>query len=316
MDKRTVIIGAVFLALAVGFPFGWGCRKEARLDESKVVARVGDAVLTVEDLERLDKQQRKSGLSRYLTMSELMDNWVQSEVIYQAALKEEVDRQADVAWELYNTRKAIVMGAYWNEKIVDKFLEASDADALAYYDRVKDEQYRAKYEGVWFRRMLFNTEVKAKETSERLEAGEDFVELAMEVSVSPDKVDGGSWGYRRLSDINPTVRAEAARLKVGDVSPAFKYGSTWVIIKVEDRVAPGGYLKPDGIGMRILKDKALAEKREAERIRLVAELTKTAKIQRFPQRIPLTGATMVPEGPSALKTAPATGNRPSPAGKK
>jgi peptidyl-prolyl cis-trans isomerase C len=281
---------AVFAAGTVaGF---LACQKGREVDEAEVVARVGDAVLTVADLERLDADQRKIKMPSYLTKEEIMEEWVRSEVLYQHALEEGVDKEDECAWRLSNSAKGIVIERFWELNIYEKYPDVSDEDALAWYEANKAKQYRAKQTGVWLRRILLNSRKSADDVMRRLKAGEDFAAITRKESVTPEKLEAGNQGYRRLQDIAPTYRDAVARMKDGDVAGPFEMGNFFVILKLEDRVEPGDYLKPEGIGLAQLRDRARADRWREKAARIGTDLEAAADVERHPERIPEKAADM------------------------
>jgi peptidyl-prolyl cis-trans isomerase C len=282
MENRAIIIAAALAASAAGF---FACAGSRHAAESEIVARVGDEVLTVDDLERLDADQRKVKMPTYLTKEELMEEWVRSEVLYQQALEEAVDKEEECTWRLDNSAKGIVIQRFWELNIYEKYPDVTDEAALQWYEENKDQKYRAKTTGVWLRRILLNTKESAEDVVRRLKAGEDFVKIASSESVAPEKLEGGNQGYRRLEDVSPAYRAAVAKMKVGETAGPFKLADFYAIIKLEDRVERGGYLKPEGIGMDLLRDRAKVARWRKTADNIGTDLVAAADIERYPERI-------------------------------
>jgi len=281
--RKEVIVVSVALAFSLGILLA--CTGGPPADESEVVARVGDAVLTADDLDRLDVDQRKVKMPQYLTKEELMEEWIRSEVLYQQALEEEVDKEKECAWRLGNSGKGIVIQRFWELEVYEKYADVSDEEALKWYEENKDEKYRARTTGVWLRRILLNSKESVDEVMRRLEGGEDFVDVASSKSVTPEKLEAGSLGYRRLEDVSPAYRAAVAKTKVGGIAGSFKLADFYVIIKLEDRVEAGDYLKPEGIGMEVLRDRAKVALWRETANSIGTDLEAAADVERHPERI-------------------------------
>lgn len=282
--KRILVIVATLSAVA---PMVFlACKKGSAVDEAEVVARVGEEVLTIGDLERFDANQREVKSPSYLTKEELMEEWVRSEVLYQNALEEGVDEEDECAWRLKNSAKGIVIQRFWELDVYEKYPDITDEETLAWYEENKDRYYRARDTGVWIRRILFNSRESADDAMRRLKVGDDFVAIARKESVSPEKLEGGSRGYRRQGDVPPAYRDVVARMKEGVVAGPFAMGTFFVIIRLEDRVEPGEYLKAEGIGMPQLRDRAKVERWREKAARIGTDLEAAADIDRHPERIP------------------------------
>lgn len=303
MNKAAIVISVVLTVSATTF---FACKKGRQIDESEVVARVGDEVLTVADLERLDADQRKIKAPSYINKEELMEEWVRSEVLYQHALKESLPEEKECAWRLRNSAKGIVIQRFWELEVYEKYADVGDEEALRWYEENKEKDYRAKTTGVWLRRILLNSREKADDVMRRLEAGEDFVAVTSKESVTPEKLEGGDRGYRRLQDISPAYRDAVAKMEAGDFAGPFRLGTFFVIVKLEDRVEVGDYLKPEGLGMARLRDRAKVARWREEAARIGTGLEAAADIERHPERIPEEAVKMaMGEEPSEAASAEA-----------
>lgn len=76
---------------------------------------------------------------------------------------------------------------------------------------------------------------RADETLLRINAGEDFAELAAEVSEAPSKDEGGLIGPFEVSDISETIQGIIVGLEVGGVSSAIRTPQGYQILKLEAR---------------------------------------------------------------------------------
>lgn len=282
MRKEVIVVSAALAFLLCAFV---ACKGGPPAGDSEVVARVEDAVLTADDLDRFDADQHKVKMPTYLTKEEMMEEWIRSEVLYQQALKDGVDEEKDCAWRLRNSAKGVVIQRFWEINIYEKYADVSDEVTLKWYEENKDEKYRAKTTGVWLRRILLNSKEDADKVMRRLKDGEDFAGIAAGESVTPEKLEAGSVGYRRLEDVSPAYGADVAKMKVGEIAGPFKLANFYVIIKLEDRVETGGYLKPKGIGMEALRDRAKVALWRETANGIGTDLEAAADIERHPERI-------------------------------
>ncbi|MBN2007189.1 MAG: peptidylprolyl isomerase [Anaerolineae bacterium] len=127
-------------------------------------------------------------------------------------------------------------------------------------------------EHILARHILVNTQEEAQQLLGRLQAGEDFAELARTYSQDPSTRDtGGDLGYFPQGVlISPEVEAAAFALQPGQIGPVVQSAMGYHVIQVVERV-PDMEITSDNV--YLLRDKAVRE--------WVAGLRASANIQRF-----------------------------------
>jgi peptidyl-prolyl cis-trans isomerase C len=86
------------------------------------------------------------------------------------------------------------------------------------------------------RHILLETEDEAKAVIARLDEGEDFADLAKEVSTGPSGAQGGDLGYFTADQMVPEFSNAVSGLQIGEYTAAptqTQFG--WHVIKLEDR---------------------------------------------------------------------------------
>ena len=111
--------------------------------------------------------------------------------------------------------------------------QVSESEAKEYYDNnpdmfVQEEQVRASH-------ILVNTSEEAEQIKARLDAGEDFAELAKEFSIDPSNVDGGQLGVFGRGVMVPEFEDAAFSLEVGEYSEPVQTQFGWHIIWLTDK---------------------------------------------------------------------------------
>jgi peptidyl-prolyl cis-trans isomerase C len=133
-------------------------------------------------------------------------------------------------------------------------VRVSDDEVVEYYNSnpdvfVRDEQVRARHilitvdEGA-----DLDTDQRARQRAEqareRAVAGEDFAELARELSEGPSAPNGGDLGFFTRATMAPAVAEAAFALEPGDISDVVKMRFGYHVIKVEER-RPSGSIPID-----------------------------------------------------------------------
>ena len=113
----------------------------------------------------------------------------------------------------------------------------------------------------------------------KIEAGEDFAQLAKTHSEGPSKVNGGDIGYFGAAQMAPTFETAAFSLNPGEVSDVVTTQFGFHLIKVYDR-KPAGKV-PFSEAAPMLKQRFFKERLDRELQKLVENLKAEATIERF-----------------------------------
>ncbi|MFH1591529.1 MAG: peptidylprolyl isomerase [archaeon] len=128
-------------------------------------------------------------------------------------------------------REQIVLNSYFESEV------ASDTAAFAYYD-ANIGTFTAGEGEIRARHILVETEEEALDMLDRIDAGEDFAELAAQYSLSGDKVNGGDLGLFSREVMVEEFSNAAFALEVGDISEPVQSQFGFHIIKREEGVLP------------------------------------------------------------------------------
>jgi peptidyl-prolyl cis-trans isomerase C len=196
-------------------------------DPATVLATVDGTEITLGhmmvQLDRLPDRLKQAG------NDEQLFNMVLENLINEAALAPQWDPEASPLLTLMlenQTRAMMANGA---------LSESFDRD-------VTDEALRAKYDEMYgdpareynASHILLNTESTARTIKQRLDAGEDFAQLARERSVGPSAPNGGALGWFGLGSVVPEFEAAIVALGVGDVSDPVETQFGWHVIVLND----------------------------------------------------------------------------------
>ena len=86
--------------------------------------------------------------------------------------------------------------------------------------------------------ILLDTEEDAEAALERVQGGEDFAEVAMDVSTGPSGPDGGDLGCAQLGNYVPEFAQGAFEAEVGVATEPVRSSFGWHVILVNERTDP------------------------------------------------------------------------------
>ncbi|MGR3464025.1 peptidylprolyl isomerase [Limimaricola sp.] len=181
---------------------------------SDVVATVNGTEITLGEMiiTRSQLPQQYQQLPPETLFQGILDQLIQQQVL--ADTLEETPARVEYALE--NQRRSLMAGEAINmmmgEAVSDEELQAAYDEAFA--DAEPVQEYNASH-------ILVETEEEAKAVMERLEAGEDFAEVAKEVSTDPGSgANGGSLGWFADGMMVAPFQTAVAELEKGEMTEA------------------------------------------------------------------------------------------------
>jgi peptidyl-prolyl cis-trans isomerase C len=162
------------------------------------------------------------------------DRVIDLELLSQEAIKQGMDKQADVQQQMEITRQNILAGALIQEFVKNNPI--SDAAIKEGYDKFKEGMGSKEFD---IRHILVKTEAEAKSVEAKLKKGAKFEKLAKELSQDAGSKDnGGDLGWVPAGNIatayvKPFADAVMA-LKKGQTSAPVQSQFGWHIIQIKD----------------------------------------------------------------------------------
>jgi peptidyl-prolyl cis-trans isomerase C len=160
----------------------------------------------------------------------LRDDLINLEVISQAAAKNDIAKQPEVAQQLELARQSILAGAYMqdyakNHPVGDDALK-QEYEALK--KRVGNKEFKLSH-------ILVETEDEAKKVAAELKKGGKFAKVAKAHSKDPGSKDnGGDLGWNVPANFVQPFGDAVLTLNKGQVSAPVQTQYGWHIIKLED----------------------------------------------------------------------------------
>lgn len=200
------------------------------------------AYLSAEQL----NQQKKYLLQRARdpkAKAELLQNWVNTEVLYRQALEEGLADEPETKQMLEDATRSVLSQKLMNDTLASR-INITEADAKTFYTANKDKYVEPAEATI--SHILVADEAQAGKVLQRIDNDEDFAALAKELSIDEQtKADGGRIaepvvkgdhvpGIGDVNEINVAIfAAEAPSV----LKRAFQTDKGWEIIKVQSKKA-------------------------------------------------------------------------------
>ncbi|MDD5241861.1 MAG: peptidylprolyl isomerase [Sulfuricella sp.] len=209
-------------------------------DASKPAAATGGVVATVNGtpisqarLDFLLKQTRQQGQPDTPELRKnIQDKLIIEEVVAQEAIRNGLDKSADVLTQIDLARQSVLIRAYLQDYV--KHNAVSDDALKAEYEKIKSQMGDKEYHA---RHILVENEVDAKAIIAQLKKDpKKFEKLASEKSKDPgSKVKGGDLGWAAPANFVPEFSAAMTKLQKGHfTTEPVKSQFGWHVIKLED----------------------------------------------------------------------------------
>ena len=296
LGRRAVFLCVIACAFAAS-----SCKEGSRVspgspsDEKAakrgpVLAAVGGTAITVEDFENEIRSLPEHTQKRMKTGEEKkkhLDKMIEEILLLDEAQKRGVDRDEEIRAKVERYRRRLITEKLYQEVAKEKS-QVGEEEIQKYFQAHK-EQFVQK-ERIRVRQILIllapnagpekeaEAKKKAEEVLGRAKAGEDFAELAKEVSEGPAASRGGDLGYFSRGRMVPAFEEAAFGLKNdGDVSNVVRTKFGYHIIQLTGR-QPAKELSIEEVRDRIVRQLESARRREV-RQSLAKELRQQAKVE-------------------------------------
>lgn len=219
---RRIYIALAILAL---FFQAFGCSKR----ESKPVARIGDHVVTIGDLEKTYLSISKSARPKLETPEEkqrFLRDVVHKEVLRMEAEKRGLDKTPEAIQAYQSAIRSAAWQAYYQDKI--------RAQAKVTEKYLKD-LYQRQNHNLRISWILLRSKPLADEVASRIANGEAFETLAKLYSLDPSRDFGGDYGARPLGIMPDQVQQKIYSMNVGEIAGPIPYDDFWVFIRLDSK---------------------------------------------------------------------------------
>jgi len=199
---------------------------------SKPVAVVNGHPISQEAFNLYVKMRNSQHPKQHASREQVINELINSELIYQQALKEKLDKKPEIKEEIKLQRKNLLINAALRHHLEQNPI-SEKAIKQEYQDKVANanvEQYKARH-------ILTKTKAKAEEVIKELNAGSKFADLAKKFSTDEGSAkNGGELGWFTSNQMVPAFSKAVEGLKKGSYTKKpvqSQFG--WHVIELQDK---------------------------------------------------------------------------------
>jgi len=250
----------------------------AKKENGKVLVTIDKEKITMEEFNKeLDKipMNMKMAVATESGKKSYLDRLIMKKLLLIEANKDKIENEKEFQTRLIDIKEQLLIESLLKKKISSDS-QLNDEELKKYYDTNKDKF--KKGEEINTRHILLKTAEEAKQIKEKLQNGEDFVELAKKYSIDPNaKTTGGEIGFHPKGAIFPEYEEAAFKLtKIGQVSGIVKTQYGYHIIRLEG-TKPPAFVSFDEV-KDFIKQQMVQEKQKELVEKYIGDLKKNAKI--------------------------------------
>jgi len=227
-----------FLIFLLPILFSIGCGSK----DLKVVARVGNEMITIADYEKAYLKAKPIQMAQNASLEEkkkFLDQLVEQKMQLQSAYQNKIEKNPDIEKQIKKIEEQILYLAALDDEIVYKIIK--EEEVREYYDKSKLE-FRARQ--ILFKippnasqRQLDSTKASAKEIIQEIRSGSDFSQLAEKYSgdQSSNK-KGGDLGFVRWGRLEDPIQRKLFKMRKYELTTEpIKTSKGFHVFQVTDR---------------------------------------------------------------------------------
>ena len=157
---------------------------------------------------------------------EVLDKVIDKQLLLQEARRIGLDHEPEIETALERQRAALASQKFFQDKIATQLVITEEAHLEAH--RRMGLRFQARH-------ILVDSNEAAQKAYDRVQAGEDFGKVAIEVSQADTAGKGGYMGIVSWGRLDPDLEDKLWSLNLGEVSEPFKTREGWNLLYVTDK---------------------------------------------------------------------------------
>lgn len=253
----------------------YACGNDApQVKEEDVVARVGEAVLTLDDL----AAEIPEGIRGKITQEDLqsyISRWINSQILYQEARRRGVERELDLARELERIERELVVNALLEKEIYADKSQIPETELQKYYDENRESFRRNENEARVYH-INMSTKAEADSLYRILRGGQDFAKVAQVLAARSE--DANSWDLTLSTSEVPEAMHSVFKLRAGAVSTPIELDDGFHLFQVVEAYG-SGTLRELNLVRNEISNRLQTSGRDERYRNLLAELRGATKVE-------------------------------------
>lgn len=229
VTRRSSVIGRCSaLALAIALV---GCATTHYYSPDMTLAWVDGEPVTARELEEAfgaSHQGHGALLAGQGAVREFLEKVIDKRLLLQEARRIGLDQDPEIEQAIEQLRAKRAADEFFREEVKNKIVISEEAIVAGH------EKMAYRFQA---RRILVESRGQAEKALDRVRTGEDFGEIASQISLHPTVRKGGHLGIVRWGELDPELERKLWTLEAGQVSEPFETEEGWNLLYVTERVS-------------------------------------------------------------------------------
>ena len=213
-----------------------GCQED--VPETPYIARVGNAVLTQEEVNRL-LENRSALLDSADAVSQIVEQWVTNQLLFQEASDRGLKGDPDVQRLLADNERSVMIDALVTRMLNAEMGDGPEEAAIRTYYEQHREQLALREPFVRISHLVFENPDSAEAVRRRLQSG-SVSDVEPDTDNVARQLDPDSfYPQRQLFAAIPGLGPSVSEVRVGEVLPVFEHDGSYHVVRLLDRLDAG-----------------------------------------------------------------------------
>jgi parvulin-like peptidyl-prolyl isomerase len=266
-------------------------------EESPVIARVGNSVLTLDDLYRSIPPEYIDHISREQIIN-YIKQWIDTELLYQEALRRKIHREQLIRSRLEKMKKDLLSAEMISRNsLPSESIEISEAIIQKYYNDNKSSFIR-EADVIKYAQILTESAKEAWAIRNRVSPKNFITVAAQHAGVPLDNFE--DIPYIPLYEIPPEIRDALIKISENKISLPIKTPFGYHIIYVIDKQDKGSICSLEEVRDEIV-DRISTQQQRAEIEQMISELRLKTNVDFYFDRVPALASSMKTDSASSTE---------------
>ena len=261
-------VGLASIGLFFSFMLWAGCTSSP--EPAPYVARVGNSLLTQGEVNALI-QDRPVFLDSVDAVSQIVEQWVTNELLYQEALSRGLRGDPDVQRLLADNERSVLIDALVSRVLAAEMNDGPDESAIQTYYEQHREKLALREPFVRVRHLIYENQDSAEAARAGLQASLLSPVLPEGGRLASGLSDDAFYPERQMFAATPGLGEVVANLDIGDVHDVFEMDSTFHVVQLMDHLETGAVPSIDMV-RREIRDRVAIDIRKQLYARQVERL--------------------------------------------